>query len=477
MCKKMEIFCFSENLGNKICILKEIKEMKLNFNYQFAKNFFNENELKQIKPYVELANEVLTSKTGAGNDFLGWTDLPENYDKDEFARIKKAAEKIKNDSDVLVVIGIGGSYLGAKAAIEFLSHSFYNNLPKEKRKTPEIYFAGTNMSGVYLQHLIEVVGDRDFSVNVISKSGTTTEPAIAFRVFKKMLEEKYGKEEAAKRIYATTDKEKGALKTLATAEGYETFVVPDNVGGRFSVLTAVGLLPIAAAGINIDDLMAGAKDAMNDFANKNMDENQALQYAAVRNILHRKGKDLELMVNYEPRVHYLAEWWKQLFGESEGKDGKGLYPTSADFSADLHSLGQYIQEGQRLFFETVVSIGKPEVEFVIESDKDNLDGLNFIAGKTLDYVNKKATDGVILAHIDGNVPNLGVNIPEATPYHLGYTFYFFEKACGVSGYLLGVNPFDQPGVEAYKKNMFALLGKPGYEEAGKELEKKLNEVK
>ena len=451
--------------------------MKLNFNYQFAKNFFNENELKQIKPYVELANEVLTSKSGAGSDFLGWVDLPENYDKDEFARIKKAAEKIKNDSEVLIVIGIGGSYLGAKAAIEFLSHSFYNNLPKDKRKTPEIYFAGTNMSGVYLQHLIEVVGDRDFSVNVISKSGTTTEPAIAFRVFKKMLEEKYGKEEAAKRIYATTDKAKGALKTLATAEGYETFVVPDNVGGRFSVLTAVGLLPIAAAGINIDDLMAGAKDAMNDFANKNMDENQALQYAAVRNILHRKGKDLELMVNYEPRVHYLAEWWKQLFGESEGKDGKGLYPTSADFSADLHSLGQYIQEGQRLFFETVVSIGKPEVEFVIESDKDNLDGLNFIAGKTLDYVNKKATDGVILAHIDGNVPNLGVNIPEATPYHLGYTFYFFEKACGVSGYLLGVNPFDQPGVEAYKKNMFALLGKPGYEEAGKELEKKLNEVK
>ena len=451
--------------------------MKLNFSYQFAKNFFNEDELKQIKPYVELANEVLTSKTGAGNDFLGWVDLPETYDKDEFARIKKAAEKIKNDSEVLVVIGIGGSYLGAKAAIEFLSHSFYNNLPKDKRKTPEIYFAGTNMSGVYLQHLIDVVGDRDFSVNVISKSGTTTEPAIAFRVFKKMLEEKYGKEEAAKRIYATTDKAKGALKTLATAEGYETFVVPDNVGGRFSVLTAVGLLPIAAAGIDIDDLMAGAKDAMNDFANKNMDENQALQYAAVRNILHRKGKDLELMVNYEPRVHYLAEWWKQLFGESEGKEGKGLYPTSADFSADLHSLGQYIQQGQRLFFETVVSIGKPEVEFVIESDKENLDGLNFIAGKTLDYVNKKATDGVILAHIDGNVPNLGINIPEVTPYHLGYTFYFFEKACGVSGYLLGVNPFDQPGVEAYKKNMFALLGKPGYEEAGKELEKKLNEVK
>ena len=451
--------------------------MKLNFSYQFAKNFVSDEEIKQIKPYVELANEVLTSKSGAGNDFLGWLTLPEDYDKEEFTRIKKAAEKIKSDSEVLIVIGIGGSYLGAKAAIEFLSHSFYNNLPKEKRKGPEIYFAGTNMSGVYLQHLIEVVGDRDFSVNVISKSGTTTEPAIAFRVFNKMLEEKYGKEEAAKRIYATTDKAKGALKTLATAEGYETFVVPDNVGGRFSVLTAVGLLPIAAAGIDIDDLMAGAKDAMNDFANKNMDENQALQYAAVRNILHRKGKDLELMVNYEPRVHYLAEWWKQLFGESEGKEGKGLYPTSADFSADLHSLGQYIQQGQRLFFETVVSIGKPEVEFVIESDKENLDGLNFIAGKTLDYVNKKATDGVILAHVDGNVPNLGINIPEVTPYHLGYTFYFFEKACGVSGYLLGVNPFDQPGVEAYKKNMFALLGKPGYEEAGKELEKKLKEVK
>lgn len=477
MCEMTRIFWLKKNLKNKIFILRRKKWEKLNFNYQFAKKFFNESELKQIKPFVELANEVLTSKSGAGNDFLGWVDLPENYDKEEFARIKKAAEKIKNDSDVLVVIGIGGSYLGAKAAIEFLSHSFYNNLPKDKRKTPEIYFAGTNMSGVYLQHLIEVVGDRDFSVNVISKSGTTTEPAIAFRVFKKMLEEKYGKEKAAKRIYATTDKAKGALKTLATAEGYETFVVPDNVGGRFSVLTAVGLLPIAAAGINIDDLMAGAKAAMNDFANKNMDENQALQYAAVRNILHRKGKDLELMVNYEPRVHYLAEWWKQLFGESEGKEGKGLYPTSADFSADLHSLGQYIQQGQRLFFETVVSIGKPEVEFMIESDKDNLDGLNFIAGKTLDYVNKKATDGVILAHVDGNVPNLGVNIPEVTPYHLGYTFYFFEKACGVSGYLLGVNPFDQPGVEAYKKNMFALLGKPGYEEAGKELEKKLNEVK
>ena len=451
--------------------------MKLNFSYQFAKDFINEEEIKQIKPHVELANEILISKTGAGSDFLGWLSLPEDYDKEEFSRIKNAAEKIKNDSEVLIVIGIGGSYLGAKAAIEFLSHTFYNNLPKEKRIYPEIYFAGTNMSSVYLNHLIDLIGDRDFSVNVISKSGTTTEPAIAFRVFKKMLEEKYGKEEAGKRIYATTDKSKGALKTLAKTEGYETFVVPDNVGGRFSVLTAVGLLPIAAAGIDIDELMRGAKEAMVDYSSNKLEENQVLQYAAIRNILHKKGKFLEVMVNYEPRIHYFAEWWKQLFGESEGKDGKGLYPSSADFSADLHSLGQYIQEGRRLFFETVVSIGKPEVEYKIELDEDDLDGLNFVAGKTLDYVNKKATDGVILAHIDGGVPNLTVNIPESTPYHLGYAFYFFEKACGVSGYLLGVNPFDQPGVEAYKKNMFALLGKPGYEEEGKKLENKLKEIK
>ena len=450
---------------------------KLNFSYQFAKNFFNEDELVQIKPYAELANEVLTKKTGAGNDFLGWISLPQEYDREEFERIKKAAEKIKNDSEILIVIGIGGSYLGAKAAIEFLSHSFYNNLPKEKRKTPEIYFAGTNMSSTYLKHLIELVGNRDFSVNVISKSGTTTEPAIAFRVFKKMLEDKYGKEEAGKRIYATTDKVKGALKTLSDTEGYETFTVPDNVGGRFSVLTAVGLLPIAAAGINIDELMAGARDAMNDYSGNSFEENQTLQYAAIRNILHRKGKDMEILVNYEPRLHYFSEWWKQLFGESEGKDGKGLYPSSVDFSADLHSLGQYIQEGKRTMFETVVSIGKPECEYIIESDRDNLDGLNFIAGKSLDYVNKKATEGVILAHIDGGVPNLTVDIPEVTPYHLGYAFYFFEKACGVSGYLLGVKPFDQPGVEAYKKNMFALLGKPGYEEEGKKLEEKLNNMK
>lgn len=451
--------------------------MKLNFSYQFAKNFFNEDELSQIKPFVELANDILDNRSGAGSDFLGWVTLPKDYDKEEFARIKKAAEKIKSDSEVLVVIGIGGSYLGAKAAIEFASHSFYNNLPKGKRDTPEIYFAGTNMSGVYLNHLIEVIGDRDFSVNVISKSGTTTEPAIAFRVFKKLLEEKYGKEEAGRRIYATTDKSRGALKTLADTEGYETFVVPDNVGGRFSVLTAVGLLPIAAAGIDIDQLMRGARDAMTDFGSRKLEENQVLQYAAVRNILHRKGKDVEILVNYEPRLHYFSEWWKQLFGESEGKDGKGLYPASVDFSADLHSLGQYIQEGKRIMFETVISIGTPEVDYIIEKDEADLDGLNFIAGKSLDYVNKKATDGVILAHIDGGVPNLTVNIPAADAYHLGYAFYFFEKACGVSGYLLGVNPFDQPGVEAYKKNMFALLGKPGFEEEGRKLESKLKEMK
>ena len=451
--------------------------MKLEFSYDFAKKFINDHELSEFLPQVETAVKYLEEKKGAGNDYLGWIDLPENYDKEEFARIKKSAEKIKSDSEVFVVIGIGGSYLGSKAAIEFLSHTFANKLSKEKRKSPEIYFAGTNISGVYLQHLIEVIGDRDFSINVISKSGTTTEPALAFRVFKNLLEKKYGKEGARGRIYSTTDKARGALKKLSDEEKYETFVVPDDVGGRFTVLTAVGLLPIAAAGIDIDELMRGAKEAMVDYSGNKLEENQVLQYAAIRNILHKKGKFLEVMVNYEPRIHYFAEWWKQLFGESEGKDGKGLYPSSADFSADLHSLGQYIQEGRRLFFETVVSIGKPEVEYKIELDEDDLDGLNFVAGKTLDYVNKKATDGVILAHIDGGVPNLTVNIPESTPYHLGYAFYFFEKACGVSGYLLGVNPFDQPGVEAYKKNMFALLGKPGYEEEGKKLENKLKEIK
>ena len=446
--------------------------MKLEFSYDFAKKFINDHELSEFLPQAETAIKYLEEKKGAGKDFLGWIDLPENYDKEEFARIKKASEKIKNDSEVFIVIGIGGSYLGAKAAIEFLSHTFANKLSKEKRKSPEIYFAGTNISGVYLQHLIEIIGDRDFSINVISKSGTTTEPALAFRVFKTLLEKKYGKEGARERIYSTTDKARGALKKLSDEEKYETFVVPDDVGGRFTVLTAVGLLPIAAAGIDIDELMRGAADAMVDFRAP-FENNICYQYAAIRNILHRKGKDIEILVNYEPRLHFVSEWWKQLFGESEGKDQKGIFPASVDFSTDLHSLGQYIQDGKRTMFETVISIEKPEVEFLIEEDKDNLDGLNFVAGKTMDYVNKKACDGTVLAHIDGGVPNLLLKLPEATPYHLGYLFYFFEKACGVSGYILGINPFNQPGVEDYKRNMFALLGKPGYEEEGKKLAERL----
>lgn len=445
---------------------------KLSFDYSKALSFFGEHEINFMEDQVKLAVKKLDEKNGPGSDFLGWVDLPKNYDKGEFERIKKAAEKIKSDSEVLVVIGIGGSYLGAKSAIEFLSHSFYNNLSKEGRKGPEIYFAGTNISAKYIKDLIEVIGDRDFSVNVISKSGTTTEPAIAFRIFKKLLEDRYGKDGAKNRIYATTDKAKGALKTLANQEGYETFVVPDDVGGRFSVLTAVGLLPIAACGADIDKLMQGAADAIIDYS-KDLKENPCYQYAVVRNVLHKKGKDIELLINYEPRLHYIAEWWKQLFGESEGKDNKGLYPASADFTADLHSLGQYIQEGKRHLFETLINIETPEVDMDILADELNLDGLNYLAGKSLDYVNKKASEGTILAHTDGGVPNLVINLPEANEYYLGQLFYFFEKACAVSGYLLGVNPFDQPGVEAYKKNMFALLEKPGFEEATKEIKERL----
>jgi len=360
---------------------------------------------------------------------------------------------------VLVVVGIGGSYLGAKAAIEFLSHSFYNNLPKSARSSPEIYFAGTNLSGTYLTHLLQIIGNRDFSVNIISKSGTTTEPAIAFRVLKNKLEEKYGKEGAKSRIYATTDKQRGALKKLASEEGYQTFVVPDDVGGRFSVLTAVGLLPIAVAGIDIQQLMNGAKEARTDFE-KPFTQNACYQYVALRNILYRKGKGIEMLINYEPRLHFLAEWWKQLFGESEGKDGRGIFPASADFTSDLHSLGQYIQDGHRHLFETLLEIGQPEETVLIEENGNNLDGLNYLAGQSMDYVNKMAAKGTLEAHVDGGVPNLVVKLPASTPYHLGYLFYFFEKACAVSGYLLAVNPFDQPGVEAYKKNMFRLLGKP-----------------
>ena len=420
--------------------------------------FIYEHELTAIEPQIAAAAKLLESRSGPGHEFLGWLDLPSKYDRAEFKRIKAAAKKIQKQSEVLVVIGIGGSYLGAKAAIEFCGHSFYNNLPKKKRHTPEVYFAGTNISGTYLTHLLDVIGDRHFSVNIISKSGTTTEPAIAFRIFRQKLEEKYGKEGARERIYATTDKSRGALKTLADQEGYETFVVPDDVGGRFSVLTAVGLLPIAVTGIDVDDLMRGAAEGSRLYK-KGFAENDCYRYAAVRNILHRKGKDIELLVNYEPRCHYIAEWWKQLYGESEGKDGKGIFPASVDFTADLHSMGQYIQDGRRHLFETVLEIERPEADLTVFKTGDDLDGLNYLDGKTLDFVNKKAAKGTRMAHTDGGVPNLILRIPEATPYYLGQLFFFFEKACAVSGYLLGVNPFDQPGVEAYKKNMFALLGK------------------
>ena len=445
---------------------------KVTFDYSKALGFFSEAEIGYMETQVNGAVELLHSKTGAGNDFLGWMDLPVNYDKAEFARIKAAAEKVKNNSDVLIVIGIGGSYLGARAAIEFLSNTFYNNLPKDKRKTPEIYFVGQNISSTYINHLLNMIEGKDVSVNVISKSGTTTEPAIAFRIFKDYLEKKYGKDGAKDRIFATTDAKKGALKQLADEEGYETFVVPDDVGGRFSVLTAVGLFPIATAGISIDNLMAGAAAAREAYQAPYKD-NDCYKYAAVRNILNRKGKDIELLVNYEQKLHFVAEWWKQLFGESEGKDNKGLFPAAVDFSTDLHSMGQYIQEGQRILFETLINIEKAEEEIVIKADKDDLDGLNYLEGKTIDFVNKKACQGTMLAHTDGGVPNLVINIPDVSPYSLGYLMYFFEKACAVSGYVLGINPFDQPGVEAYKKNMFALLGKKGFEKEKAELEARL----
>ncbi len=446
---------------------------RVTFDYSKASCFISEAEVESMKKIVTDAKELLTSRTGAGNDFLGWIDLPVNYDKEEFARIKKAAEKIKSDSEVLLVIGIGGSYLGARAAIEFLRHNFYNTVSKEIRKTPEIYFVGNSISSTYMKHLIDVVGDRDFSVNVISKSGTTTEPAIAFRIFKEMLEKKYGKEEAAKRIYATTDKARGALKVLASEEGYETFVVPDDVGGRFSVLTAVGLLPIAVSGTDIDKLMAGAAAARERALEKDFEENDALQYAAVRNILLRKGKTIEVLANYEPSLHYVSEWWKQLYGESEGKDQKGIFPASVDLTTDLHSMGQFIQDGNRILFETVLNVEESQCELTIGEEAADLDGLNYLAGKTVDFVNKSAMNGTILAHTDGNVPNLRIDIPRQDEESLGELFYFFEFACGVSGYVLGVNPFNQPGVESYKKNMFALLGKPGYEKEREELLKRL----
>ncbi len=445
----------------------------LGFDYQKALGFFSEDEFVAMRDYVKVAHNMLHNKSGAGNDYLGWLDLPVNYDKDEFERIKIAAEKIRSDSDILVVIGIGGSYLGARAAIEMLTNSFYNSIDKDKRKAPQIFYAGNSISSTYLADLLEAVEGRDISVNVISKSGTTTEPAIAFRIFKDLLEKKYGKEKAKERIYATTDKQRGALKTLADEEGYETFVIPDDVGGRFSVLTAVGLLPIAVAGIDIDAMMNGAADARNEYSVDELYKNPCYQYAVARNLLLRKGKNVEMMVNFEPSLHYFGEWWKQLYGESEGKDKKGIFPAAADFSTDLHSMGQYIQDGMRMLFETAILVDEPKKDITIEETADNIDKLNFLKGKTLDYVNQKAAEGVCLAHTDGGVANLIVRVPKLDAYYFGKMVFFFEKACGISGYLLGVNPFDQPGVEAYKSNMFALLGKPGYEEQKAILEKRL----
>ena len=443
--------------------------MSVKLNTRYLEGFVDENDVKAIAPEVSAAVDLLNSRTGAGNDFLGWLDLPVDYDKEEFERIKKAAEKIRSDSDVLVVIGIGGSYLGARAAIEFCKSQNRNLFEK-----PQIIFAGNTLSSAALAEAVALCEGKDFSVNVISKSGTTTEPTIAFRVFKDLLENKYGKDEAAKRIYATPDKARGTLKELSNREGYETFVIPDDVGGRYSVLTAVGLLPIAVAGIDIDLMMKGAADAREDFAEGDVNTNDCYKYAAMRNILYRKGKSVEMMISYEPDYTLMNEWFKQLYGESEGKDGKGIYPSSAVFSTDLHSLGQYVQEGERIMFETVVMFQKPKHELIIGLDPENGDGFNFVAGKSVDYVNKKAFLGTVLAHTDGKVPNMILEMDEMNEYEFGYLVYFLEKACAVSGYILGINPFDQPGVESYKKNMFALLGKPGYEEHKKTLEQRLS---
>lgn len=442
-------------MKRKSVIMSHIK-----FDYsKVLEQFISAHELDYLQTQVSQADAYLRQGTGPGSDYLGWVNLPEDYDKEEFARIQKAAEKIKSDSEVLVVIGIGGSYLGARAAIDFLSHSFVNLQDSKDRKAPQILYAGNSISSTYLSDLVEYVQDKEFSVNVISKSGTTTEPAIAFRIFKELLVKKYGQEEANKRIYATTDKVRGAVKVEADANNWETFVVPDNVGGRFSVLTAVGLLPIAASGADIEQLMEGANAARKEYTSDKIAENEAYQYAAVRNALYRKGYITEILANYEPSLQYFGEWWKQLAGESEGKDQKGIYPTSANFSTDLHSLGQFIQEGYRNLFETVVRVEKPRRNITIPELSEDLDGLGYLQGKDVDFVNKKATDGVLLAHTDGGVPNMFLTIPTQDEFTLGYMIYFFEIAIGLSGYLNAVNPFDQPGVEAYKKNMFALLGK------------------
>lgn len=436
---------------------------KIIFDYSKAASYVAEHEIDYLKEKVKAAHGLLHEGRGAGQEFTGWLNLPQNYDRQELARIKECAANIRNDSEVLVVIGIGGSYLGARAAIEMLGSSFQNNLQRKKSQGPEIYFAGNNLSSTYLADLLEVVEDKDISLNVVSKSGTTTEPAIAFRIFRDLLEKKYGKDQARKRIYATTDQAKGALKNLAQQQGYQSFVIPDNIGGRYSVLTAVGLLPIAVSGADIEEMLLGAWAAYCEYANPNLAENHCYQYAALRNILARKGKIIEILVNYEPALLYFAEWWKQLFGESEGKDQKGIFPAAVNFSTDLHSLGQYIQDGTRNLFETVIQIEKPKKKLTIPLDPEDIDGLNFLVGQEIDFVNKKSLQGTVLAHTDGGVPNLLIGVPEISPYYFGYLVYFFEKACAISGYLLGVNPFDQPGVEAYKKNMFALLGKPGYE--------------
>lgn len=438
---------------------------------KYARGFVHEHELSCMQPQITAAHELLHSGTGAGNDFIGWLDLPKNYDKEEFSRIKAAAGKIKASCDVLIVIGIGGSYLGARAAIEFIKSPLYNNLKKD---TPDIYFLGNSISSTALAETLSLCEGRDVCVNVISKSGTTTEPAIAFRIFKEYLEKKYGREGAKDRIFCTTDKARGTLKALADSEEYETFVVPDDVGGRYSVLTAVGLLPIAVSGADIDSIMRGANDARVAFSSPEIESNDCYKYAALRNILLRKGKGIEMLTAYEPRMTMMAEWFKQLYGESEGKDNKGLFPSSAIFSTDLHSLGQYIQDGVRNIFETVVWINSPEKDVEIKEQSDDGDGLNFLAGKTMSYVNRKAFEGTVLAHNDGGVPNLVIELPSADEYEFGYMVYFFEKACAISGYVLGVNPFNQPGVESYKKNMFALLGKPGYEDQKEALEKRIS---
>ncbi len=447
---------------------------KISLDCKKAFDFISKEEITSIFSEIATCHEQLVNKNGAGNDFLGWVELPCEYDKDELLRIKKAAEKIKNNSDVFIVIGIGGSYLGARAAIDILTNSFYNFQDKSIRKTPQIFFAGNSISSTYLAELVDLVKDKDLSVNIISKSGTTTEPAIAFRVFKEMLENKYGKDGAKERIYATTDAKRGALKELADKEGYETFVIPDDVGGRYSVLTAVGLLPIACSGADVDMILKGAHNAMTEYSEIDPKNNICYQYAAIRNCLYRNGKTIEIMANYEPRLHYFAEWWKQLFGESEGKDGKGIFPAAVDFSTDLHSMGQYIQDGKRNIFETVLNVEEPTRNLVINNDPEDVDGLNFLSGKSIDFVNKKAFLGTMLAHNDGGVPNIVINIPELNEYYFGQLVYFFERACAISGYLLGVNPFNQPGVEEYKKNMFALLGKPGYEKEKASLEKRLS---